>query len=40
VVAQDAHNPLPLLPEAAREAEVAKEAEAAKGAGLSDSRHV
>jgi len=32
-----AHNPMPLLPEAATEAEAAKEAEAA---GLSDSRHV
>jgi len=37
VVAQGAHNPMPLLPEAAREAEAAKKAEAA---GLSDSRHV
>jgi len=40
VVALGAHNPPPLLPEAAREAEAAKEAEAAEGAGLSNSRHI
>jgi len=37
VVAQGAHNPPPLLPEAAREA---KEADAAEGAGLSNSKHI
>jgi len=43
VVAQGAHNPSSLLPEAAKVAEAAREAEApkeAEGAGLSNSRHI